>query len=97
MTGIILYKVLLGISWILRLFSYALLIRAFLSWIVRPDSPLYRFFYRLTEPFVSPFRPLAMKITGNSIPIDISFLLCFLVVYLLQRLVNAGMMYCLRF
>ncbi|MBQ3864827.1 MAG: YggT family protein [Clostridia bacterium] len=97
MIGIVLYRVLLGVSWVLRVFSYTLLIRAFLSWVVRPNSQIYQFFYKLTEPFIAPFRPLAYRITGDRLPIDISFLLCFLVVWLLQRLVARGMMYCMMY
>lgn len=90
MIGIVLIKVLEGVRWVLRVFSYTLLIRAFLSWVVRPNSQIYQFFYKLTEPFIAPFRPLAYRITGNRLPIDISFLLCFFAVRVLMWLVELG-------
>ena len=59
--NIIIYQVLRGLYWLLQIASWAIVLRAILSWFLRPDMPVYSFLLRITEPMIAPFRPLAYK------------------------------------
>ena len=62
-----------------------------MTWFVRPDSQAYMFVHRLVEPFVAPFRPLALRLMEKGLMIDISVFLAIIAVrvihYVLQTIV----------
>lgn len=93
MIGKILYQVLRGIYWVLQAASWCIVIRAVLSWFLRPDVPIYAFLLRITEPLIAPFRPLAYKLSGGRLPIDLAPLFSYFVLVILMRVVSYGMAY----
>ncbi len=93
MIGKILYQVLRGIYWVLQAASWCIVIRAVLSWFLRPDVPIYAFLLRITEPLIAPFRPLAYKLSGGRLPIDLAPLFSYFVLMILMRVVSYGMAY----
>ncbi len=93
MIGKILYQVLRGVYWVLQAASWCIVIRAVLSWFLRPDVPIYAFLLRITEPLIAPFRPLAYKLSGGRLPIDLAPLFSYFVLMILMRVVSYGMAY----
>ena len=93
MIGKILYQVLRGIYWVLQAASWCIVIRAVLSWFLRTDVPIYAFLLRITEPLIAPFRPLAYKLSGGRLPIDLAPLFSYFVLMILMRVVSYGMAY----
>lgn len=93
MIGKILYQVLRGVYWVLQAASWCIVIRAVLSWFLRPDVPVYAFLLRITEPLIAPFRPLAYKLSGGRLPIDLAPLFSYFVLMILMRVVSYGMAY----
>ena len=93
MIGTILYQVLRGVYWVLQAASWCIAIRAVLSWFLRPDVPIYAFLLRITEPLIAPFRPLAYKLSGGRLPIDLAPLFSYFVLMILMRVVSYGMAY----
>lgn len=93
MIGKILYQVLRGVYWVLQAASWCIVIRAVLSWFLRPDVPIYAFLLRITEPLIAPFRPLAYKLSGRRLPIDLAPLFSYFVLMILMRVVSYGMAY----
>ena len=93
MIGRILYQVLRGVYWVLQAASWCIVIRAVLSWFLRPDVPIYAFLLRITEPLIAPFRPLAYKLSGGRLPIDLAPLFSYFVLMILMRVVSYGMAY----
>lgn len=93
MIGKILYQVLRGVYWVLQAASWCIMIRAVLSWFLRPDVPIYAFLLRITEPLIAPFRPLAYKLSGGRLPIDLAPLFSYFVLMILMRVVSYGMAY----
>ena len=93
MIGKILYQVLRGVYWVLQAASWCIVIRAVLSWFLRPDVPIYAFLLRITEPLIAPFRPLAYKLSGGRLPIDLAPLFSYFVLMILMRMVSYGMAY----
>ena len=91
----ILYQVLVGLSYVLKLAYWLIIARAILSWFMRPDQPIYAVITRITEPMIGPFRPLAYRLTNGRLPIDLAPLFAFFAISLLQRMVYAGMVYLL--
>ena len=89
----ILYLVLRGVYWVLQAASWCIVIRAVLSWFLRPDVPIYAFLLRITEPLIAPFRPLAYKLSGGRLPIDLAPLFSYFVLMILMRVVSYGMAY----
>ena len=93
MIGKILYQVLRGVYWVLQAASWCIVIRAVLSWFLRPDVPIYAFLLRISEPLIAPFRPLAYKLSGGRLPIDLAPLFSYFVLMILMRVVSYGMAY----
>ncbi len=93
MIGTILYQVLRGVYWVLQAASWCIVIRAVLSWFLRPDVPIYAFLLRITEPLIAPFRPLAYRLSGGRLPIDLAPLFSYFVLMILMRVVSYGMAY----
>ena len=73
--------------------SWCIVIREVLSWFLRPDVPIYAFLLRITEPLIAPFRPLAYKLSGGRLPIDLAPLFSYFVLMILMRVVSYGMAY----
>ena len=90
---IIIYQVLRGLYWLLQIASWAIVLRAILSWFLRPDVPVYSFLLRITEPLIAPFRPLAYKLTNGRLPIDLAPMFAYLVLIVLMNLVSRCMMW----
>ena len=67
-----------------------MLVRAILSWFPNFNGGKFSYFlYELTEPLINPVRKLLSKTSiGNSM-IDISFLVTFLVLFLIQDVARA--------
>lgn len=83
----LLSQIFLGLYYALQVCSWAIVIRAILSWFMRPDMPVYSFLIKMTEPMIAPFRPLAYKLTNGRLPIDLAPLFSYFAIMLLQRLV----------
>ncbi|MBE6618665.1 MAG: YggT family protein [Ruminococcaceae bacterium] len=72
---------------ILSLLQFLMLARAVMSWFVRDEgSKIYDFLYYATEPAVYPVRWLLGKfgLSGDSMMIDISFLVTVILLSLVQ-------------
>ena len=95
--------ILRGIMYFLTALSYAIIVRALLSWFIRQPNSLMNFLDRLTEPLVRPFRPLAMKLAmrmRGGIMLDFAPLLAYLaiqIVMLLLREAEYWLYYAMRF
>ena len=84
-TSIVL-KILTGISYFCNIITALLVIYCLMTWFVRPDSPIYTFIHRLVEPFVAPFRPLALRLMEKGFMIDISVFLAIIAIRVVQSL-----------
>ena len=65
-------------------------IRAILSWFdVNTENPLIKFLFAMTEPVVYPVRLLFEKMNWfQSVPIDMSFSATFLILFVLETLIE---------
>ncbi len=73
-------------SLILRLFQVMLFLRAILSWFpIEQDHPIVRVTYAVTEPLMLPVRSFLFRMFPalQRFPLDISFLIIYLLVELL--------------
>ena len=70
---------------ILRVFWYALLIRAVLSWMPDMRNAFTSFIYGITEPVLRPVRRITNRYGGASMPIDIAYLVVVLAVGMLMN------------
>ena len=68
----------------------AMLIRAVLSWFVMGDGGRFvNFIYAITEPFIAPVRAFLEKMNWlQNSPIDFSFMVTYLIIFLLMFLVQ---------
>lgn len=82
--GLLIIKIIKTLVELAQLF---LVIRAILSWVPLQENKFTDFIYNVTEPMLLPARKLIEK-TGVSlqIPIDVSFLLTFIVLVIIERL-----------
>lgn len=66
-----LYNVFLGISYFIRILSYALVIYCILSWILPPYHKVMQFFSRIVDPMLNPVRRVMFRIFPR-MPLDLS-------------------------
>ena len=85
----ILFYILSAIAlWMLSLIQSMMTIRAIMSWFFMPEeNGILRFLIVATEPFIIPVRALLHRIDAiAALPIDISFLVTFFLLSVLQSL-----------
>ena len=70
--------------YLLEVLKWLIIIRALMSWFVAPhsDNPLARGIRRVTDPILRPFAEMVPNLGG----VDVSPLLAFFAIYLLQAL-----------
>lgn len=68
-------------------------LRALSSWIIADDdSPFVEFLYQATEPFISPVRALLDRFEAlRDFPIDVSFIVTFILLSVVRTLLYAFM------
>ena len=86
-----LYIIAKTISVILSVVSYAMLARMILPWFVDPmENRLYEIVCLVTEPFITPVRAVMFMLNiGQDSPIDWSFTITYILIWLLQSLLPA--------
>lgn len=85
MTGI-LYIFTKTVSVLISALQLLMMLRAVISWLpVDEDSNLVTFLYTMTEPLIMPVRALLSRFEAlEDMPIDISFLIAFMLLSLIQ-------------
>jgi YggT family protein len=69
--------------WMLRLYSWVIVIRAFLSWFrVDPYHPVMQFLIQITEPLLEPLRRLLPPVGG----LDITPMAAIVILWAVQQL-----------
>lgn len=88
---IFLYIIAKTVSVILSVVSFAMLARMLLPWFVDPmESNIYELVCLVTEPFVAPVRAVMFMFNiGQDSPIDWSFTIAYILIWLLQNLLPA--------
>lgn len=73
---------------LLRILEFLFFARAVMSWFVQgSESKVYEFLCLVTEPLIQPFRALLSRIDAlRSSPFDLSFMLAFFVLIMLQQI-----------
>ena len=83
----ILYLIAKVIDVLLGVIYFAMFLRVILSIFVGPENKLVLLCVLITEPFVAPFRLLLAKLNiAQDIPIDISFMVAYLALFLVRLL-----------
>ncbi len=74
---------------LLGIYEYLFIARAILSWFpMLQGNPIVELLYSITEPILAPIRALLWKIPGmNSLPLDFSVLVAFLLIEVLRRII----------
>ena len=74
----------------IEVLTFAMLIRAILSWLTDGSSKLARFVYVLTEPAIMPVRKLLVKMNWlQNSPIDFSFTITYLLLMIVEMILSA--------
>ena len=61
-----------------------------MSWIVDESNAVHSFFISITEPLIIPVRKLLDKLSiGRGMPIDISFMVTFLILMIIELILKA--------
>jgi YggT family protein len=71
-------------------YYWIIIARLLLSWFPNPPEglrPIYRILYDITEPFLRIFRPLIPPIRMGGMAMDLSPLLAFVVLFILQNVI----------
>ena len=74
----------------IEIISFAMFIRAILSWFTDGGGKFTQFLYVITEPAIMPIRKLLVKMNWlQDSPIDFSFTLTFLVLMVIELLLSS--------
>jgi len=74
--------------YLLEAISYLLLARIILSWIPQVrQSKFYGFIHQVTEPLLIPVRNLISKTKAANWPIDVSVIIIFILISIIQMLI----------
>ena len=84
--NLVFYQLLSGVDTFLNLLSLALVIYALMTWFMRPDNNIYRFFARIADFVISPFRPISAWLIKQGLRIDISVILALICIRILRTL-----------
>ena len=76
----------MGIYYFLRILSIALWVYVIMSWFVRPYNRAYIFMRNFVSPLLAPFRPLARKLMEKGVMVDLSVIMAWLALRILQNL-----------
>lgn len=77
----------------IEVISFAMMIRAILSWFTDGGGKFTQFLYVITEPAIMPIRKLLVKMNWlQDSPIDFSFTLTFFALLLVEMLLGAFLM-----
>ena len=72
---------------LLQIYSYVIVVRIILSWIVPPNNSIMQFLVFLTEPILAPIRKLLEPLTRKSaIPLDFSPILALLLISIVSQI-----------
>ena len=82
-----LYQIVQGLSMFLRIVRYILLAYCLMSWFVRPTNRFYQICQRMCDPLLAPFRPISRKLIEKGFMIDISAILAFFALDIVERLI----------
>ena len=75
---------------LIDLITLAMTVRAIMSWFLDESNAIHSFFISITEPFVIPVRKLLAKTSlGRGMPIDMSFMITFLILVVLETVLGA--------
>jgi len=76
-----------AVYYLLEFISYLLLARIILSWIPSlRESKFYGFIHQVTEPILVPVRKLLSKTKAANWPIDVSVIIVFILIGIIQML-----------
>ncbi|MBE6032362.1 MAG: YggT family protein [Firmicutes bacterium] len=81
-----------AVNLLFRVLIWMLVIRAVMSWFVRPGDvlfPLYRWLWQVTEPLLAPSRKILYRFGAGRTGIDFSPMLTLILLYILQRIIVA--------
>jgi len=74
---------------LIDIITLAMMVRAIMSWFLDESNAIHGFFISITEPFIIPVRMLLDKLSiGRGMPIDISFLVTFLLLSVLEAILG---------
>ena len=85
--SVIIFVIKNAVLLLLGAIELAMLARAILSWFPMMENKLVDFLYGITEPIIYPIRRLFVKLNWfQGLPIDISFLVAFMLISLVSQL-----------
>lgn len=74
----------------IEIISFAMMLRAIISWFFEGDGVLVRFLFVITEPAIMPLRKLFYKMNWfQEIPVDMAYSFTFLALFLIQTLLGS--------
>ncbi len=79
--------VLEGLALFLQVYSYVLLAYAIMTWILPPYNRVREIFARLAWPVKRAFQPLSDWLMRKGLMLDVSIILAFFAISILQRLI----------
>jgi uncharacterized protein YggT (Ycf19 family) len=74
----------------IEIISFAMMLRAIISWFFEGDGVLVRFLFVITEPAIMPLRKLFYKMNWfQEVPIDMAYSFTFIALFLIQTLLGS--------
>ena len=74
----------------IEVISFAMMLRAIISWFFEGDGAFIRFLFVITEPAIMPLRKLFHKMNWfQDVPVDMAYSFTFIALFLIQTLLGS--------
>ena len=83
---ILYYQMIMGVDTFLNILSLALIIYAVMTWFLPPNNKIYRFFARIADFVISPFRPVSAWLISRGLRFDVSIILALFCIRMIRNL-----------
>lgn len=84
MNTMIRWQIISGVDSFLNIISVLLIVYAVMTWIMRPDNPVYIFVARIADAVLMPFRPIGRWLINLGLRIDLTVIIALFAIRVLR-------------
>ena len=84
MNTLIRWQIISGVDTFLNIISVLLVVYALMTWVMRPDNPVYIFVSRIADVVLIPFRPIGRCLINAGLRVDITVIIALFAIRVLR-------------
>jgi len=84
MNTLIRWQIISGVDTFLNIISVLLVVYALMTWVMRPDNPVYVFVARIADVILMPFRPIGRWLINAGLRMDLTVIIALFAIRILR-------------